>query len=97
MRSSLAEIGIKDGYWIHDNGMVEFPDGSMRKGSPQGPKRWLTVKLPLKAGGVRAYQVHRLVAMAFIPNPDDRRYVAFRDKDLNNTHVSNLFWKASFR
>ena len=36
--------------------------------------------------------IHRLVALAFIPNPNNYKYVNHKDKDTKNNHVSNLEW-----
>lgn len=38
------------------------------------------------------YSVHRLVAMAFIPNPDDLPIVNHKDEDKINNNVNNLEW-----
>lgn len=49
--------------------------------------------LRLSLGGVKKnYMVHRYVAQAFIPNPDNKREVNHIDGNKANNHVSNLEW-----
>ena len=43
----------------------------------------------------KGFLVHRLVAQAFIPNPDGFLYVTHKDKDKKNNRVTNLRWCAN--
>lgn len=38
------------------------------------------------------YNIHRLVALAFIPNPDNLPHINHLDEDKTNNNVSNLAW-----
>ncbi len=38
------------------------------------------------------FQIHRLVAQTYIPNPDNKRYVNHKDGNKYNNHVNNLEW-----
>ena len=45
-----------------------------------------------KNGKRRKYRLHRLVAEAFIPNPDNLSDVAHLDESRDNCHLNNLCW-----
>lgn len=45
-----------------------------------------------KNGKCKSYNVHRLVAIAFIPNPNNYKEVNHKDEDKSNNNVNNLEW-----
>lgn len=45
-----------------------------------------------KNGTIKTVKIHRLVAIAFIPNPNQYRCINHKDEDKTNNHVSNLEW-----
>lgn len=45
-----------------------------------------------KNGIVRKFLVHRLVALAFLPNPQNLPMINHKDEDKTNNTVSNLEW-----
>lgn len=59
-----------------------------------GTHGYLTVNLH-RDGTRRCLTVHRIVAKAFIPNPDGKPQVNHKDGDRANAHVSNLEWCTS--
>ena len=52
---------------------------------------YLTIQL-YKDGRYHHYGIHRLVAMAFIPNPYNLPQVNHKDEDKTNNNVDNLEW-----
>lgn len=52
---------------------------------------YLTVNL-CKQGKRKQYQIHRLVAQAFIDNPNNLPEVNHKDEDKTNNYIENLEW-----
>jgi hypothetical protein len=92
-------------YLIGDNGTIirlaYCPYPEMKKGRKSYQERLLKtsvdkhgyVRADLCLNGVRkALKVHRLVATAFIPNPNNKPYINHKDGNKKNNNVNNLEW-----
>jgi hypothetical protein len=55
------------------------------------PKGYLRLGL-CKNGKIKYYSIHRLVAEAFIPNPNNYPCVNHKDENVQNNNVENLEW-----
>ena len=56
-----------------------------------GSLGYLNVTL-CRESATKVFSVHRLVAQAFIPNPENKPYVDHIDTDPSNNNVDNLRW-----
>lgn len=82
VRSVDRTLNCKDGKIKHRKGHLL---------SPKTDEGYFRVSLS-KDGVKKLYKVHRLVAMAFIPNPDNLPVVNHKDEDKKNNKVENLEW-----
>jgi hypothetical protein len=84
-------IGYEGLYTVSDTGLVR----SVKTGKLMSPflhkGKWLKVTL-YKEGTKRHWRVHRLVAIAFIPNPDNKPEVNHISLDKADNSVANLEW-----
>ena len=59
---------------------------------PQTRKRGYQVVMLSKNSKAKSFLVHRLIAMVFIPNPDNLPQVNHKDENTSNNCVNNLEW-----
>lgn len=85
--------GIENGlYEVSDDGRVlSHSRGRTHELKPFNCRKYKNVKL-CNGTYEKAISVHRLVARAFIPNPEGKREVNHIDGDPSNNHVDNLEW-----
>lgn len=82
-------------YYVTDDGQV------LSTTNPESdPKTWHSIATFNGKGYRRVrlqgktFKVHRLVAEAFIPNPDNLPNVLHKDGNRDNNHYTNLEWSA---
>ena len=87
--------GYEDKYKISNLGRVKSLKGKPLKGKILSIYKdkfgYVCVRLS-KDNIQRTYRVHRLVAYAFLPNPNNYPEVNHKDEDRTNNCVNNLEW-----
>lgn len=90
--------GFEDSYEVSNLGRVRSKERIASNGSHLSPKirkgvgsRYRTISLCKENKGINKL-IHRLVAEAFIPNPDNLPEVNHKDLDITNNRVDNLEW-----
>lgn len=73
-------------------GVFFISDELVRLNPEQTKKGYLRVDLYDEYGKHKHFKVHRLVAEAFIPNPDGKPQVNHKDGNKHNNSVTNLEW-----
>lgn len=85
-----------EGYYISNMGNLRGRSGKIVKlnTTPKGYKCYASYPEG-RNGSCKCLRIHRLVAEAFIPNPDNKPQVNHIDGDKSNNKVTNLEWCAN--
>ena len=93
MTEEWKDIPRFDGFQVSNNGRVRNKRGKILKGSINN-NGYQMVHLRTKDKN-KLCTVHRLVAEAFIPNPDNLPQINHKDESKVNNAASNLEWCTS--
>lgn len=100
----IVPIPNYTGYFIGDDGKVFCNLGKGNRRNGKTVDLYEVIPRATRNGYMRIYArndltgkrqdlyVHRLVAEAFLNNPDSKRYVNHKDCDRGNNQVDNLEW-----
>lgn len=79
-----------DKYLVSNYGRV-YSENRSRLLKPDNSRRYLAMKLT-KDGKAKNVLIHKIVAQAFVPNPDNKPYIHHKDVNVLNNHADNLMW-----
>lgn len=92
MRKAIE--GYEGHYEVDDSGFVFSLKSNKYLAGTKGNSDYLQIVL-CKSGITKTVMVHRLIAKAFVPNPENKPEVNHKDYNKNNNHYSNLEWNTS--
>ena len=90
-QEQFKELSDYPGYLISNYGYVIESPKCRRITSPKNNWGYKYVRIK-SISGMRTIPVHRLVALAFIPNPDNKPQVNHINRNKNVNYFENLEW-----
>ncbi len=85
-------VGHEGKYMVSSHGRVENLKRKRVLALFKDKDGYLIAKLSLEDGTSRTLKTHRLVAIAFIPNPLDKKEINHKDGNKKNNRLTNLMW-----
>lgn len=83
---------VKDYYYITTCGRVFSTKGKLKELKLGVNRGYYHVCLQTKSNERKTFKVHRLVSLAFIPNPNNKPQINHKDENKSNNYVCNLEW-----
>lgn len=82
---------IFEGYYITEDGRIWSSKSNKFIAQRISPKGYYVVNLSINKH-CKTYQVHNLIAIAFIPNPNNYNVINHKDGNKLNNNINNLEW-----
>lgn len=89
--SNLGRVRSLDRILFKSNGRTEKRQGQIMLPC-KGKDGYLLIGLRRETKSKKSFSVHRLVAEAFIPNPNNLPQVNHKDENIHNNNADNLEW-----
>ena len=84
---------ISTWYYITEDGKCyNSKTGKYLKGQENYKNHYFSYNITLPDGSKKRLYAHRLVAQAYIPNPENKEQINHIDGNVLNNHVDNLEW-----
>lgn len=87
--SDCGRVKALDRYVMNNGGLQHRSERILKPTRVQGGYQQVIL---CKDGTTKPFRVHRLVAQAFIPNPENKPFIDHIDTITSNNHASNLRW-----
>lgn len=85
-------VGYEGHYEVSNTGLIISLKRGGRKVMKGSLDSYGYLLVSLNLNGEKTHKIHRLVALTFIPNPENKKEVNHLDGDKTNNNVSNLEW-----